>query len=305
MTRLLVTALLVSGLILASIARSPAYAQTGTPVQCGTTVQGEFTRNKEQQDYIVTVKPGYKINVIGGALGDTLQFRFVFFGPTGVQILQQKDLVSNPAFKSGVLSARGTYTISVYNYRVYDGGVGVYNLSVECIDENGRSVKSGATAAPVATDVPVSTAPAATAAPRATVAPTATPAFSGTGFPGVPPVDFADVARVALRLDRPVSGAISPRNNEILGFTFDAKSNSTLDLSFRRESGNLNLGLVVLSSDNKVYFQTSLVTSSALSTTLTLPTQGQYTIGIFRVSLVEPTKPSATAFELQARLRGR
>ena len=74
---------------------------------------------------------------------------------------------------------------------------------------------------------------------------------------------------------------------------------------FTRQSGNLNLGLVVLSADNKVFFQTSFVTSSALSTTLTLPTAGKYTIGVFRISLVEPTKAEATAFELKAQLRAR
>jgi hypothetical protein len=62
----------------------------------------------------------------------------------------------------------------------------------------------------------------------------------------------------------------------------------TLDLSYTRVSGNMNLGLVVLSESNAVFFQASLVTSAALSTRFTLPAAGQYTIGVFRISLVEP-----------------
>jgi hypothetical protein len=305
MQRIITVTVLALGLLLSALSLNTARAQTATPVECGTTVQGEFTKNNEQQDYTINVKPGYQVNVNGRAVGDTLIFRMALFGPTGVFITNHIKMSQNPLFKSGILSARGTHTITTYNTDYYngkDGGVGVYTLKIDCIDENGKPVTP---AAPAATTAPATTAaPAGTpaAAPPAT---TATPAFSGVGFPGLPPVDFSDVALVPLKLDKPINGAVGPRNSEILGYTFDAKANNTLDLSFKRESGNLNLGLVVLSADNKVYFQTSFVTSSALSTTLTLPTAGKYTIGIFRISLVEPKQPAATAFELQARLRER
>lgn len=296
MQRNLTITLLVIGLALSGLALTPARAQNAVAVACGTTVQGEFTKNNEKQSYTVNILPGYQVNVNGRALGDTLRFQLSFYGPTGVGIIEgeYRELIKNPWFKSGVLSARGSHTIVAYN-RVPsrdDGGVGVYTLQIECIDENGRAVTPAPTAAP-----------APSAAPGAPAAPTATPAFSGVGFPGLPPVDFSDVATVPLRSGRPVNGAITRRGGEILGYTLEARANATLDLSFKRESGNLNLGLVVLSSDNKVYFQTSLVTSSAMTTTLTLPTAGEYTVGVFRVDLVEPSRPAATAFELLARLR--
>ncbi|MCB0062597.1 MAG: hypothetical protein KDE19_10800 [Caldilineaceae bacterium] len=41
-----------------------------------------------------------------------------------------------------------------------------------------------------------------------------------------------------------------------------------------------------------------LVTSQSLATTFTLPTAGTYTIGVFRISLVEPDEVEPTVFQL-------
>jgi len=59
----------------------------------------------------------------------------------------------------------------------------------------------------------------------------------------------------------------------------------------------MTLGLVVLSAENEVFFQASLVMSESLSTRFTLPTAGQYTIGVFRISLVEPAVVEPTVFQ--------
>ncbi|MBX3016154.1 MAG: hypothetical protein KF832_31825 [Caldilineaceae bacterium] len=55
----------------------------------------------------------------------------------------------------------------------------------------------------------------------------------------------------------------------------DATAGDMLDLSYTRVSGNMNLGLVVLSADNHVFFQASLVTSESLSARFILPEEGQ------------------------------
>lgn len=123
-------------------------------------------------------------------------------------------------------------------------------------------------------------------------------AFTGIGFLGLAPVDFSAVAKVSLLLDTVMTGVI-PTGNEILGFTLDAEVGDTLDLSYTRVSGNMNLGLVVLSANNEVFFQASLVTSEALSTRFTLPAAGQSTIGVFRISLVEPAAVEPTVFQLK------
>ena len=49
-------------------------------------------------------------------------------------------------------------------------------------------------------------------------------------------------------------------------------------------------------------FQASLVTSESLSTRFTLPEAGQYTIGVFRISLVEPEEVQTTVFQLMGSL---
>ncbi len=126
------------------------------------------------------------------------------------------------------------------------------------------------------------------------------PAFSGIGFPGLAPVDFAAAFRLPLQMGTANQGEIPPAGNAVLGFTFDANAGDKLDLSFTRVSGNLNLGLVVLSADNKVVFQASLVTSEMLTTRFMLPSAGQYTIGVFRIDLLPPENPEATAFQVQA-----
>lgn len=51
-------------------------------------------------------------------------------------------------------------------------------------------------------------------------------------------------------------------------------------------------------------FQASLVTSESLATQVTLPTAGQYTIGVFRISLVEPDAVAPTVFQLRGSLVG-
>ncbi|MEZ4684025.1 MAG: hypothetical protein R2932_58440 [Caldilineaceae bacterium] len=95
---------------------------------------------------------------------------------------------------------------------------------------------------------------------------------------------------------------VLPTGNEILSFTLDSTAGDTLDLSNTRVSGNMNLGLVVLSAENEGFCQASLVTSESLATTFTLPDTGQYTIGVFRISLVEPERVDPTVFQLQGSL---
>jgi len=91
--------------------------------------------------------------------------------------------------------------------------------------------------------------------------------------------------------------------NTVLGYTFQGKANATVSLSFTRSSGNLNLGLVVLSADNKVVFQASLISSITLTTQFTLPADGEYTIGIFKIDLLPPFSPQATAFKIQVQMQ--
>ena len=222
-----------------------------------------------------------------------------------------------PKLASSTLSARGLYKIRVTNTAIvvqghqdllndklapdnqYLGGVGAYTLSIGCTNADQSKIEPGAVPQPTATAAPLPTPTVRGAMPAST-----TDSFTGVGFPGLAPVDFSEVALFPLDLDTATAGVV-PLDNQILGFTLEAKANDVLDLSYKRKSGNLNLGLVVLSASNKVVFQASLVTSESLATRFTLPEAGQYTIGLFRISLVNPNKPQPTAFQLLVKLNAK
>lgn len=258
-------------------------------VECGQILEAEFTEAQQVHQYVISLAPGDISNIRGVALGDTLRFRIRFIDPIGNELYNSGIPDTSPNLATGILSARGNYIIGLSNSDeegIYDYGIGVYTLYVSCTFRDGTVINPGDTA-------PISTNLNGTSA---------SPAFSGVGFPGLAPVDFSDVARIPMIADVPMTGAVTPTGNEILGYRLDANAGDTLALSFTRLSGNLNLSLVVLSADNKVVFQASLVTSSKLTTEFTLPSAGQYTIGVFRIDLLPPAAPEATAFQVTATL---
>lgn len=106
-------------------------------------------------------------------------------------------------------------------------------MSIGCTKADGTIIKPGDSGQPTPTPLP-------TPIPRPVV-PTSAPSFSGIGFPGLAPVDFAEAVAAPLLLDEKVTGVI-PLDNQILGFTLDAEAGDTLDLSYTRASGNMNLG---------------------------------------------------------------
>lgn len=300
---------------------------TEIPVKCGDIVKDEFINNAEDHFYLLPMQPGESFDVALEPAGDDLKTLVAIYGSSGVRIKISGDYVQTgypyqwvnavsqaPKLVSGKLSARGSYKIRVTNTAVvvyghqdlpndklapenqYLGGVGAYTLSIGCTkaDQTTR-IEPGDTAQ----STPAAAPTGQVAAPVSSSVP-----FTGTGFPGLPPVDFSEVALVPLDLDIATAGAL-PLDNQILGFTLDAKANDVLDLSYKRKSGNLNLGLVVLSATNKVVFQVSLVTSESLATRFTLPEAGKYTIGVFRINLMNPAKPQPTAFQLLAKLNAK
>ena len=187
-----------------------------------------------------------------------------------------------PSVETGILSERGLYSIWVES-----GGSGIYSLYVGCTLRDGTVINPG-------DNVPEELPPIQP--------PTPYTSFSGIGFPGLNPVDFGNAFRVPFNLGHVNEGEIPPTGDTVLGYKFEATSGNVLELSYTRISGNLNLGLVVLSADNQVVFQTSLVTSDTLSTRFTLPITGEYTIGIFRIDLIPPSSPEPTAFQIQGTL---
>jgi hypothetical protein len=179
-----------------------------------------------------------------------------------------------------VLSERGTYTIEVDS-----NGPGLYTLLIGCTLRDGTVISPG--------DAISSTPTSPTSAPVPTLS------VGVPGFPGLAPVDMSNTLSLPLIVGTPMTGIVTSAGNEVLGFSVEAYAGDTIELSFRKLSGNLNLGVVVLSPENRVVFYGGLVLSDSLSTHFTLQDTGQYMIGVYRVDLLPPVTSEATAFQVQ------
>ena len=307
-TPLVIFAIVVIYSFLSFTETKVVYSQTAQTIQCGDIVEDEFTQDFQEQNYLLKMKPGDSFAVSVVPTGDLLSTAIGVYGPTNIRFGLPNDgeISKTPMFETTVLSARGEYRVRIANAKIAPsnstandelinprGGVGEYRLLISCVVD-GMKIEAGSqlltASTPTSQPKPIS----------GSVIPINAPNF--TGFPGLAPVDFSDIASAPLVLDVPNVGRL-PSGNEILGFTVDAAAGDALDLSYTRRSGNMNLGVVVLSEDNKVFFQASLVTSESLSTTFSLPEAGQYTIGIFRIGLVEPEAVEPTVFQLQGSLK--
>jgi len=301
--RFAVTVLLcVGSLIFTSLTQVHAQS-TATAVNCGDVIEGEFTKNFEGFSYTIDLAPGDSMVINGSQIGDKLKYAVGLFSPTGLEISRSNDgdTSKSPSLESGILSGRGTYLIQVANsylrsdgsqYNNNTGGTGVYSLAISCKLKGGKFIgPSGATESTDET------------APNTSVVTNTQPStlpFSGNGFPGLAPVDFSNVTKIPLVTSQSVT--FSPTGSDVFGLTVDAKAGDKFSLNYTRLSGNVNLGLAVLSASNEVIFQASLVTSDMLTTTFTFPTAGTYTIGLFRVNLVMVANPQPTKIVIDGKI---
>jgi hypothetical protein len=111
----------------------------GTKVNCGDTVEGEFTQRRQYQLYTVTMSPGDKLKAGIIPIGEYLVTRFEIFDPAGGRVLYQGSYTLTPVAETSVLSARGEYNIFVYN----DDFAGVYTLLVGCTLRDGTEIAAG------------------------------------------------------------------------------------------------------------------------------------------------------------------
>lgn len=287
-------------------------AQSAISVKCGDIIEDEFTIPREEKVYSIMMAPGDMIDITSSRIGDQLKINLVVRDPVGnVVSFGGEDrgsdvrVTDNPATSTGVLSGRGDYLLLVANHArsklgelwsddaSYRGGIGVFTLYVGCTLRDGTKIAPG-DAQPAGGGGDGGLSGEATNI--------VTPPFSGTGFPGLPAKDFADGITIPFQMDIPNSGAINPGFDSVFGFTLDMNAGDKLDLTFTRLSGNLNLGLAVLSADNKIIYQASLVNAEKMSALFTLPAAGQYTIGVFKIDLLPPDTPENTAFQLTGKL---
>jgi hypothetical protein len=291
---------------LPALAQEEVQRNAPMPVECGTIVPREFFHNAEEQAFAINVDAGTILDVSVVPLGQLNTF-IIITGPTNLGVavsnaqmtpneVRVVTLEPQPRITTSKLGSTGTYTIRVVNTKFvharayvfaedrYDmgyhpGGIGAYSLYIGCTLPDGRIIKPGNPTPPVL--------------PSDDVEP---PAF---GFPGLDPVDFAGAEPLPLEIG---SGRINSNSNEVEAFYFEADAGDILQLDLQRRAGNLNLGLVVLSAENQVVSYGGLITGDTFSTRITLPSTGQYTIGVFRVELLPPADPQATAFQITGTL---
>ncbi|MBI1281792.1 MAG: hypothetical protein GC179_26950 [Anaerolineaceae bacterium] len=302
----------VSLIIVVLLLNNTAFAQDKEIVEgdvivadCGSVIEGEFNSNYERHYYAVNMKAGDTMQISASPLGDQLRSSLVLLGPTELALVisdqrgnlgtdgkyYRLGIEKNPKIVSGVLSASGKYLIGVnnfeWNYSPRDsGGIGVYTLYIGCTLRDGTVINPGDKPA-INTSDP-------------TIEATSAPVFSGFGFPGLAPIDLSNTARLPIPPGIPLSGALTPTGSEILGYLFKAEAGDTVEVSFNRLTGNLNLGIVVINAQSQVIFQASLVTTQSMTTRFTIPESGEYTAAVFRIDLLPVANPEPTAFSVKA-----
>jgi hypothetical protein len=298
---------------------SNVQAQTSKSLRCGDILEGEVVKSEQTiigdydgkrygDTYVLNIAAGTKVNLVSTPLGNTFNVGFAFLDSSKNVILAvnkaiegEPETLNDFALGSskqmlvvvGLKPGSNTDEKDDFGYlgisRSQGQGLffGAYELRIGCTLRDGTVIEPGEATANTST---TSTSGGATTAP-----------FTGVGFPGLAPVDFSNVAKIPMIAGTPMTGAVTVTGSEVLGYIFDGKASTPVELTVTRLSGNLNLGVVVLSEDNKVVYQASLVTSTAMTTTFPVPADGKYTVGVFRIDLLPPAAPEATAFQVQVK----
>jgi hypothetical protein len=253
-------------------------------IQCGSIVEGEFSEDRQAHEYTLALAPGDVLRVSGDRVGEYLRYDLDVTSPLGRHVIGRdydQDFSGRPSGETSALSERGIYTVQLVS-----DGTGLYTIYVGCTLRDGTVIEPGDTPPNSQLIVPP-------------VVQDQLPA-NFVGFRGLAPVDFTNATRLAIPAGVPMTGAITATGGEIFGYLVSGNEGDVVELQFTRLTGNLNLGIVVLSANNELAFQASLITSSTLTTRFTLPSTGEYTVGVFRVDLLPSAAPELTAFQIQA-----
>lgn len=131
---------------------SAAVLAAEVPIRCGEIVEAEFTKSEEFHDFVLTIDPGTRLDLMATPIGSTLKLHAKFLEPTGNVIWVSNDVFGNTGdrprhlqnfvdqarIKTEAISSRGGHTLRVYNWNA-----GVYTLYINCLLRNGREIKAG------------------------------------------------------------------------------------------------------------------------------------------------------------------
>ncbi|MCB9459094.1 MAG: hypothetical protein H6670_05555 [Anaerolineaceae bacterium] len=290
MARILKFVLFVAIFLTFSIVSAQTLSQI--PLKCGDILEAELDSDNIGIEYILEMSAGTNINLVVEPLGDGFNPFLVLLDSGRGRIFQHNFTVAGEneelldytvSSSNSILQIFGTEPRSTASWNDIPNNMvgtyfGAFLISVDCTLRDGTRIPAGST-------IPDQDLPVRQQIPD-------------SGFPGLPPVDFANGITIPLLKGSPNSGAINPGFESVFGYTFDGVAGDTVSLSFQRLQGNANLGLAVLSQNNEIAFMAALVSSYNLSTTFILPSDGQYTIGVFRIDLISVPSPEATSFSI-------
>ena len=271
--------------------------QQTMPLNCGDIVEVETTRSNPYFDFQIQANAGVTINAriepvgqskiittLYDATGQTslLDNEYIYIREPGTELALELVLpASNPVLAVGLWDRNAGPV-----HGGYAENFGAFTIYLGCTLRDGTVIAPGDTAV----------ASGAGDAPQTVL-------FSGFGFPGLSPVDFTNAIAIPFQMgDLPNVGSIAPGFDSVFGFSFEGSAGDTFALDFTRLSGNMSLNLTVLSVNNEVAYQASLVTSSSMSSTFTLPSSGTYTVGVSRSTVGAPASPENTTFQLTGAL---
>ncbi|MEM9952698.1 MAG: hypothetical protein AAF846_13915 [Chloroflexota bacterium] len=257
------------------------YAQNAVPLQCGSIVESEFTRDDEIQRYTLALDAGDQLTVSVEPFGDTLTLGVAILGTDGTVIARNPEGFSNTIFveenpiaETGTLSASGNYELLAFNNRLflpsleisdnlnYRGGRGLYTIFVTCTLRDGTIVEAG-------DFLPINMS-----------SPSSQPAFSGFGVPPMDAVDFSNGIELPLTLGQPAQAPIG--GGLVALYTVDASAGQINILSVARLADDFPVGVAVINqANNDIIFFGGMPFSNDLTVTLTFPEAGTYVIGLF------------------------
>jgi hypothetical protein len=262
-------------------------------LQCGNVIASEFSQNEQVHAFSLEMVPGdLSFQIALQPFGDALYVSGAVLDPSSKVVASTWNLYTAPNAQFNVTPVtQGNYRIFVSNHAITDngavryagnknymGGLGIYTLTVSCLLKGNKLVAPDPSKLDQPTTANASDSPSASATS----------------------IDISKLIKIPLIASTPMSGAVTSTGSEVYGYTLDAKANAVLNLNFTRIQGNLNLGLAVLAADGKtLLYQSNLFGTQTTSVQITIPTDGQYFVVVYRTDPV-PDKSEATAFTVQA-----
>jgi len=180
----------------------------------------------------------------------------------------EADLSDQHTIETYSLPDTGIYNISMIAFTETGS---TYILQVGCTLPDGTAINPGDTP-PVDLTSPVAQLPS-TSVPQ--------PVFSGFGFPGLASIDFSGGIEVPIAAGQPLT---IPVGGDIALYTFQSTSGSAHTLMVDKLTEGLSVGVVVINrATNEILFMGGFPHSDGVATELTIPVDGTYAIGIFRL----------------------